>query len=282
MPRSAWRRPGAFHERGFHPTAICGIFGGDGGRRRGSAGSTPRRRRARSASPARIASRPLRLPRRRRRATKPIHPAWAAHGAHPRGAARGARRRGPAGGARGPLRPLPRLRRRDDGRDRHRRPARRPRRALGDAADRVQAVSRRATSCTARSARPPSAARATLDPDEIEDVVVTVPEAGVSLVLEPADAEDRAAHGVRGQVLASSTRPRRCSCTAASASPTYTDEAIADPARARRSRARCATRRRTTRPTRQAFPGGVADHAARRRRRSRPTSRTSAAGPRTR
>ena len=42
----------------------------------------------------------------------------------------------------------------------------------------------------------------TLAPDEIDDVLVTVPEAGVSLVLEPADEEAAAALGLRGQVLA--------------------------------------------------------------------------------
>ena len=138
-PGSAWPRPGRFHARGFHPTAICGIFGATAAAARLTGGDAARRLRARSASPARW--RPgLFAYLDDGTATKPIHPAWAAHGAHPRHAARLARRRRPAVGARGQVRPLPRLPRRGAGRDRHRRAARRPRRALGDAAHRVQAV----------------------------------------------------------------------------------------------------------------------------------------------
>ena len=92
-------------------------------------------------------------------------------------------------------------------------------------------------------------------PDEIEDVLVTVPEAGVSLVLEPA-AEKRvprsdyegkfslqysvASQLVRGHVAVGD----------------FTDEAIADPAvLAVASKVRYETRDYPTYP--QAFPGGV-------------------------
>ena len=115
-------------------------------------------------------------------ATKPIHPAWAAHGAllATRLAAHGAE--GPSGRAGGPLRRLPRLRRHAD---RPRAPARRSGLEVGDTADRLQGVPR--VPLHPRLARRDGETLEGLDPNEIEDVVVTVPEAGVSLVLEPAD-----------------------------------------------------------------------------------------------
>ena len=134
--------------------------------------------------------------------------------------------------------------------------------------------SRSATSCTARSVRPPAAASGgrTFAPDEIDDVLVSVPEAGVSLVLEPARAE--AARRVRSTRASSrcSTPSPRCSCAATSAVADFTDEAIARPGRARRcGKVRYETRDYPTYP--QAFPGGVVVTPRRRDDRSRATSR---------
>ena len=184
VTRIGMAAPGAFHARGFHPTAICGIFGAVAAAARLPAGARPT-----TASALGIAGTfacGLFAYLDDATATKPIHPAWAAHGALLARAPRRARRRGPARRARGPLRRLPRVRRHEQARSTSSRAARRPRRALGDAAHRVTSRIRRATSSTARSGRRHAAATR-VDPAEIEDVVVAVPEAGVSLVLEPAE-----------------------------------------------------------------------------------------------
>jgi 2-methylcitrate dehydratase PrpD len=182
VTRVGMATPGAFHERGFHPTAICGIFGataavarlrelsvGDAASALGIAGSMA------SGLFAYLDD---------ATATKPIHPAWAAHGAlvATRLAELGAE--GPPGvlenrfgvyhafvGTRIDLEPQ-----------------------LADLGERWE---------TPRIAFKPYPAchfihgslGATaslvdaLDPDEIEEVVVTVPEPGVSLVLEPVEAK---------------------------------------------------------------------------------------------
>ena len=129
---------GAFHARGFHPTAICGIFGAVtsvsrlGRARPGGDDERARDRRL-------LRGRPVRIPRRGDADEADASRLGGARGA-PRDAPRGARRRRAGLGARGQVRPLPRLRRRGGGRGRHRRAAVRPRQPLGDAADRLQAV----------------------------------------------------------------------------------------------------------------------------------------------
>jgi 2-methylcitrate dehydratase PrpD len=94
-----------------------------------------------------------------------------------------------------------------------------------------------------------------LDPDEIEDVLVTVPEAGVSLVLEPADKKvaPRTVYEAKFS-LQYSTAAMLVHGSAGLAA--YSDEAIADPrvldlAR----RVRYETKAYETYPA--AFPGGV-------------------------
>ena len=189
--------------------------------------------------------------------TKPIHPAWAAHGALL--AARLARHGadGPPIGARGEVRPLPRLPRSGEGRDRHRGASSPTSARAGRRRGSPTSRSPPATSCTARSGRPRRRCRTDLDPTRSTTSWSRCPAAGVSLVLEPAEHEGRAALGVRGQVLApvldrgdARARPRR--------RLDVPDEAIADPRRARRSRARCGTRRRTTRRTRRRSPAASA------------------------
>ena len=193
VTRVGMATPGAFHERGFHPTAVCGIFGATAAAAR-LGGLTP----ARAASAFGIAgsmASGLFAYLDDGTATKPIHPGWAAHGAllAARLAELGAE--GPPGvlegrfgvfhafvGTRIDLEPQ-----------------------LADLGERWE---------TPRIAFKPYPAchfvhgslgataslRADLDPDQIEAVVVTVPEAGVSLVLEPAASKVCAAHGLRGQV----------------------------------------------------------------------------------
>ncbi len=174
--------PGAFHQRGFHPTAICGIFGATAAAARlgelAAAGATSALGMAGSMASGLFAYLDDGT------ATKPIHPAWAAHGAllATRLAAHGAE--GPPGVLEGrfgvfhafvdtriDLEPQ-----------------------LADLGSRWE------TPRIAYKAFPAChfihgslGATATLceglDPNVIEDVVVTVPEPGVSLVLEPAESK---------------------------------------------------------------------------------------------
>jgi 2-methylcitrate dehydratase PrpD len=182
VTRIGMATPGAFHRRGFHPTAICGIFGAAAAGARLSSLSV-----AETASALGIAgsmASGLFAYLDDATATKPIHPAWAAHGAlvAARLAALGAE--GPPGVLEGrfglyhafvdtriDLEPQ-----------------------LSDLGGRWE------TPRIAFKAFPAChfihgslGATASLvdsvDPDEIEEIVVTVPEAGVSLVLEPAESK---------------------------------------------------------------------------------------------
>jgi 2-methylcitrate dehydratase PrpD len=79
VTRIGMAAPGAFHARGFHPTSICGIFGGVVAASR-LAGSAPET----TASALGIAGSfagGLFAYLDDATATKPMHPAWAAHGA---------------------------------------------------------------------------------------------------------------------------------------------------------------------------------------------------------
>jgi 2-methylcitrate dehydratase PrpD len=182
VTRIGMAAPGAFHKRGFHPTAVCGIFGATAAAARlgelDAAGATSALGIAGSMASGLFAYLDDGT------ATKPIHPAWAAHGAllATRLAAHGAE--GPPGVLEGrfglfhafvdtriDLEPQ-----------------------LADLGSRWE---------TPRIAYKPFPAchfihgslGATetlyegLDPNEIEDVVVTIPEEGVSLVLEPAESK---------------------------------------------------------------------------------------------
>jgi 2-methylcitrate dehydratase PrpD len=171
---------GAFHERGFHPTAICGIFGATAAACRlagydaatttsalGIAGSFAGGLFAYLADGT---------------ATKPLHPAWAAHGAllGSQLAALGAE--GPPSVLEGKFGVYHAfVERRVDLEDQ-----------LADLGVRWE---------TPRIAFKPYPAChfihgslgataticAEVDPDDVDDVVVSIPEAGVSLVLEPAE-----------------------------------------------------------------------------------------------
>ena len=190
--------------------------------------STPRRRRARSGSPAR--SRAACSPtsptgHRRSRCTRPgRHTAPTSRRGSPRTARPGRRRCSRGSSASTTPSSAPRTARSTSP----------PSSPISGRAGRRRGSptsrSRSATSCTARSVRRPRRpAGRTFSPDEIEDVLVSVPEAGVSLVLEPADQKRTprseyegkfslqysvASMLVRGHVAVSD----------------FTDEAIADPA----------------------------------------------------
>ena len=188
VTRVGMATPGAFHKRGFHPTAICGIFGATAavGRLLGNDAETITRAFGIAGSMASglFAYLADGTP------TKPIHPAWAAHGADDRQPAGGVRRDRPEVGLRGQVRRLPRV-------------PRASRRSTSTSscptlasAGRLRAspTSRtpHATSSTARLGATASlAAGRTFTADEIDAITVRVPEAGVALVLEP-ETEKRA------------------------------------------------------------------------------------------
>jgi 2-methylcitrate dehydratase PrpD len=245
--------PGAFHARGFHPTAICGIFGGvaavarlaelDAGVTTSALGI------AGSFAGGLFAYLAEGTP------TKPMHPAWAAHGAHlaTRLAVHGAS--GPGSVLEGKFGLYHAFLGAEEG-------------EIDIAAQLADLGSRWETPRIAYKPFPvchfmhgslgaadEGAAGRTFAPEEIEHVLVTIPEAGVSLVLEPA-AEKRAPRSeyegkfslpysvasllVRGHVAVGD----------------FTDEAIADPAvLAVAAKVRYETRDYPTYP--QAFPGGV-------------------------
>jgi 2-methylcitrate dehydratase PrpD len=248
VTRIGMARPGAFHERGFHPTAICGIFGATAAAARlggSSAGDA-----ASALGIAGSMASGLFAYLDDATATKPVHPAWAAHGAllAARLAAHGAE--GPPGVLEGrfgvfhafldtriDLEPQ-----------------------LADLGERWE---------TPRIAFKPYPAchfihgslGATetlcdgIDPGEIEEVVVIVPEAGVSLVLEPMASKVAPRTDYEGKFsLQYSTAAmlvhRRVSLA------TYTPEALADPRVLDLARkVRYETKEYATYPA--AFPGGV-------------------------
>jgi 2-methylcitrate dehydratase PrpD len=248
VTRIGMARPGAFHERGFHPTAICGIFGATAAAARlgeFSVGGT-----ASALGIAGSMASGLFAYLDDATATKPIHPAWAAHGAllATRLVAHGAE--GPPGVLEGrfgvfhafldtriDLEPQ-----------------------LADLGERWE------TPRIAFKAYPAChfihgslGATATLcdgvDAGEIEEVVVTVPEAGVSLVLEPAASKVAPRNDYEGKFsLQYSTAAMLVHGRVGLA--TYTPEALADPQVLDLARkVRYETKEYASYPA--AFPGGV-------------------------
>jgi 2-methylcitrate dehydratase PrpD len=244
---------GLFHARGFHPTAICGIFGATCVASR-LTGSDPRTAASALGIAGSMAS-GLFAYLQDGTATKPIHPAWAAHGGilASRLAALGAE--GPPsviegkfglyhaflGAERGEIDIDAQLA------------------DLGSRWETPRIAYKPFPVCHFMHGSLGAAADAlagrTLSPEEIADVIVTVPAAGVSLVLEPADQKKLprsdyegkfslqysvASMLVRGHVAVSD----------------FTDDAIADPAvLAVAAKVRYETPEYPSYP--QAFPGGA-------------------------
>jgi 2-methylcitrate dehydratase PrpD len=242
---------GLFHKRGFHPTAICGIFGGAASASRllGSDAAT-------TASALGIAGSfagGLFAYLDDGTATKPLHPAWAAHGAvlAARLAALGAE--GPpgvvegrfglyhafVGAAKGEL-PI------DEQID-----------SLGERWETPRIAYKPYPACHFIHGSLGATASLVdgIDPAEIEDVVVVVPEAGVSLVLEPAAAKvaPRTVYEAKFSLQYSTAAMLVFRAAGLSA---YTDERIADPRVLELARkVRYETKEYETYPA--AFPGGV-------------------------
>ena len=248
VTRIGMATPGAFHERGFHPTAICGIFGATAAAAR-LGGLGP----AHAASAFGIAgsmASGLFAYLDDGTATKPIHPAWAAHGALLAARLGELGAEGPPGvlegrfgvfhafvGTRIDLEPQ-----------------------LADLGERwetprIAFKSYPACHFVHGSLGATASIRDEVDRDEIEDVVVMVPEAGVSLVLEPADAKVAPRSDYEGKFsLQYSTAAMlvhgRVGLT------TYTAEALADPEVLGLARkVRYETKEYASYPA--AFPGGT-------------------------
>ncbi len=243
--------PGEFHRRGFHPTAICGIFGGVAtvARLNGLDAETTTRALgiAGSFAGGLFAYLADGTP------TKPMHPAWAAHGAHLAVALAAPRRDRPQLRARRQVRALPRLPRRRRGRGRHRRLSSPTSARAGRHRGSRTSRSPSATSCTARSVqRPTRAVGARSRPTRS----TTCSSPFLRRVSRSCSSRRRRrcshARSTRASSRSSTPSPR-CSCAATS--PSWTSPTRRSPIRrCLPSPARCATRPATTRPTRRRSP----------------------------
>ncbi len=248
VTRIGMATPGAFHRRGFHPTAICGIFG-----------ATAAAARLRGLSVAETASAlgiagsmasGLFAYLDDATATKPIHPAWAAHGAlvAARLASLGAE--GPPGVLEGRFGLYhafvdtridlePQL---SD---------------LGGRWETPRIAFKAFPAChfIHGSLGATASLVGSVDPDDVEEILVTVPEAGVSLVLEPAEAKVAPRTDYEGKFsLQYSTAAMLVHGRVGLA--TYTPEALADERVLSLARkVRYETKEYASYPA--AFPGGV-------------------------
>jgi 2-methylcitrate dehydratase PrpD len=242
---------GAFHARGFHPTAICGVFGATAAAAR-IAGLDA----ARTASALGIAgsmASGLFAYLEEGTPTKPIHPAWAAHGGMlaARLSALGAE--GPTsvvegkfglyhaflGATKGEVDLDVQLA------------------DLGQRWETPRIAYKPYPACHFMhgSLGATAEAAAGLSPDDIEEIVVTVPAAGVSLVLEPAEAKVAPRTEYEGKFSLQYSTAAMIVHGRVGIS-TYTDEALSDPRVLELARrVRYETKDYDTYPA--AFPGGV-------------------------
>jgi 2-methylcitrate dehydratase PrpD len=243
---------GRFHRRGFHPTAVCGIFGATAAA--GRLGGVSADRTVSALGIAGSLASGLFAYLEDGTPTKPIHPAWAAHGAlvATRLAARGAE--GPPsifegkfglyhaflGAGPGEIDLEPHLA------------------DLGSRWETPRIAYKPYPACHFMHGAVGATAEASRDGlplDEIEEIVVTVPAAGVDLVLEPAAAKvaPRTTYEAKFSLQYSAAAMLvhgRCGVT------TYADGAIRDPqVLALAERVRYEVKDYPSYPA--AFPGGV-------------------------
>jgi 2-methylcitrate dehydratase PrpD len=241
---------GLFHKRGFHPTSICGIFGGTAAAARLLGADAPTTTSALGIAGSFAGGLFAYLDDAT--ATKPFHPAWAAHGSilAARLAALGGE--GPPGVIEGRFG----LYHAFLGATQGEIPIDEQLADLGSRWETPRIAYKPYPACHfIHGSLGATEGLGPLDPDEIEDVVVTIPEAGVSLVLEPADRKvaPRTVYEAKFS-LQYSTAVMLVRGSAGLGA--YSDEAIADPpvldlAR----RVRYETKEYATYPA--AFPGGV-------------------------
>jgi 2-methylcitrate dehydratase PrpD len=243
---------GLFHKRGFHPTAVCGIFGATAAA--GRLGGLDSERTTSAIGMAGSLASGLFAYLQDGTATKPIHPAWAAHGAllAARLAAHGAE--GPPsilegkfglyhaflGAGPGEIDLEPHLA------------------DLGSRWETLRIAYKPYPACHFMHGAVGATAEAAQDglsPDEIAEIVVSVPAAGVDLVLEPAAAKvaPRSAYEAKFSLQYSAAAMLvhgRCGVM------TYADDAISDPeVLALAARVRYEVNDYPSYPA--AFPGGV-------------------------
>ena len=244
---------GRFHARGFHPTAICGIFGAACATARLTGADT-----ATTASALGIAgsmASGLFAYLEDGTATKPIHPAWAGHGGILAVRLAGLGAEGPPsivegkfglyhaflGAERGEIDIDAQLA------------------DLGSRWETPRIAYKPFPVCHFMHGSLGATAEAldgrTLSPDEIADVLVTVPEAGVSLVLEPAEKKKLPRSDYEGKFSLQYSVASMLIRGHVAVSD-FSDEAIADPAvLAVAAKVSYETPAYPTYP--QAFPGGV-------------------------
>jgi 2-methylcitrate dehydratase PrpD len=244
---------GRFHARGFHPTAICGIFGATAATAR-LTGADVRTTGSALGIAGSMAS-GLFAYLEDGTATKPIHPAWAAHGGilAVRLAALGAE--GPPSVVEGKFGLYHAFLGAEPGEiDIDSQLA-----DLGSRWETPRIAYKPFPVCHFMHGSLGAAADAlagrTLAPEEIDDVVVTVPAAGVSLVLEPAEAKKTPRSDYEGKFSLQYSVASMLVRGHVSVSD-FSDEAIVDPAvLAVARKVRYETPDYPTYP--QAFPGGV-------------------------
>jgi 2-methylcitrate dehydratase PrpD len=241
---------GLFHARGFHPTAVCGIFGGTASAARLIGADA-----AATASALGIAGSfagGLFAYLDDATATKPFHPAWAAHGSILAARLASLGGEGPPGVIEGRFG----LYHAFVGAAKGELPIDEQLADLGSRWETPRIAYKPYPACHfIHGSLGATAGLSPLDPDEIEDILVTIPEAGVSLVLEPADRKiaPRTVYEAKFSLQYSTAAMLVNGAAGLSA---YSDEAIADPrvldlAR----RVRYETKAYETYPA--AFPGGV-------------------------
>lgn len=181
VTRIGMAAPGAFHKRGFHPTAICGIFGATAAAAR--LGGLSEEQATSALGIAGSMASGLFAYLDDATATKPIHAAWAAHGAllAARLAAHGGE--GPPGVLEGRFGVFhafvdtridlePQLR------------------DLGERWETPRIAYKPYPACHfIHGSLGATGSLGEVDVDQIEEIVVTIPEAGVSLVLEPVESK---------------------------------------------------------------------------------------------
>jgi 2-methylcitrate dehydratase PrpD len=243
---------GRFHARGFHPTAVCGIFGATAAAAR--LGGLDSGRTASALGIAGSLASGVFAYLEDGTATKPIHPAWAAHGGlvAARLAAHGAE--GPPSIFEGKFG----LYHAFLGAERDEIDLDGQLADLGTRWETPRIAYKPYPACHFMHGAVGATAEAGaggLSPDEIEEIVVTVPAAGVDLVLEPANTKvaPRTTYEAKFSLQYSAAAMvvhGRCGVT------TYADDAIRDPRVLELAqRVRYETKDYPTYPA--AFPGGV-------------------------
>jgi 2-methylcitrate dehydratase PrpD len=251
VTRLGMAAPGAFHARGFHPTAICGVFGAAATASR-LAGLDAERAASALGIAGSMASGVFAY-LEDGTATKPVHPAWAAHGGLLAARLSSLGSEGPPsviegkfglyhaflGAAKGEVDVEAQLA------------------DLGERWETRRIAFKPYPACHFMHGALGATAEAAagLSPDDVEELVVTVPAAGVSLVLEPAESKVAPRSEYEGKFSLQYSAAAMIFHGRVDTS-TYTEEALAD-ARVLElaRRVRYETKDYDTYPA--AFPGGV-------------------------